>query len=75
VNKINARIEKEITKDIKSGLIAGTVDEVVPKTNNMVNNYLVQAYQVPSTITKQILNTNSKESANIPYYTLQLQRS
>jgi hypothetical protein len=69
VQKINTGIEKAIAKDVKNGLNAGTIEEVVPKVNNMVNNYLVNAYQVPAATAKEILNTNQKESANIPYYT------
>jgi hypothetical protein len=69
VQKINIGIEKELGKDIKRALVSGTTEEVIPKVNNMVNNYLGDAYHVPVASATEILNHNPKETANIPYYT------
>jgi soluble cytochrome b562 len=69
VHEINTGIQKELGKDIKNALVIGTTEQVVPKINNLFNNYLINAFSLANSGYKVILDYNADQSAaNIPMY-------
>ena len=69
VQKINTGIEKELGKAINTALKISSTDQILPMVNNMVTNYLTNAFTVPNVTAKVIIGFDPKASANIPAYT------
>jgi hypothetical protein len=69
VQSINNGIQKELGKAINTALKISSTDMILPMVNNMINNYLTNAFSVTNATPKVILNFDAKSSTNIPAYT------